>query len=235
MKKLSSGFTLIELLIVVAIIAILAAIAVPNFLEAQTRAKISRVKAELRTMGTAIETYTIDHNKQPLDYAVTKFGDPPIPGVTNGSVVSGILHPGCRLPDGSIRAGLSTPIAYITNAWVQDPFIGKGGGNIDYDQQVYSYHPLWKGTLWGRAETNMHTTYRNNNYFEHYGTYRLGSIGPDRTFYTTNVPGDRVTLQASTVYDASNGTVSFGNIWRSQKSSEENTRPRLDIAANPNG
>ena len=46
------AFTLIELLIVVAIIAILAAIAVPNFLEAQTRAKVSRTMADIHTLVT---------------------------------------------------------------------------------------------------------------------------------------------------------------------------------------
>ncbi len=57
------AFTLIELLIVVAIIAILAAIAVPNFLEAQTRSKVSRAQADNRTIATAVEAYMVDNNR----------------------------------------------------------------------------------------------------------------------------------------------------------------------------
>ena len=56
------GFTLIELLIVVAIIGILAAIAVPNFLNAQTRAKVARVVSDLKALSTAEEMYFLDHN-----------------------------------------------------------------------------------------------------------------------------------------------------------------------------
>jgi type II secretion system protein G len=71
----ATAFTLIELLIVVAIIAILAAIAVPNFLEAQTRSKVSRVKADLRSLRTALEGYCVDTNTYPPEnwpnYALT--------------------------------------------------------------------------------------------------------------------------------------------------------------------
>jgi prepilin-type N-terminal cleavage/methylation domain-containing protein len=56
------AFTLIELLIVVLIIAILAAIAIPNFLEFQTRAKISRAKNDMRTLKTGLEAYAVENN-----------------------------------------------------------------------------------------------------------------------------------------------------------------------------
>ena len=74
--KFRSGFTLIELLIVVAIIAILAAIAVPNFLEAQVRAKVSRARNDMRVLATGIESYTVDFNLAwgATDYAKFYFG-----------------------------------------------------------------------------------------------------------------------------------------------------------------
>lgn len=62
------AFTLIELLIVVAIIGILAAIAVPNFLNAQFRARLARLSADMRSTTTALESYFVDWNSYVEDH-----------------------------------------------------------------------------------------------------------------------------------------------------------------------
>jgi general secretion pathway protein G len=59
------GFTLIELLIVVAIIGIIAAIAIPNLLNAINRGRQKRSMADIRTIGTAIEAYAVDMSFYP--------------------------------------------------------------------------------------------------------------------------------------------------------------------------
>jgi general secretion pathway protein G len=63
-----SGFTLIELLIVVAIIGIIAAIAIPNLLNAIDRGKQKRTMADIRSVGTATEAYAVDVNFYPRNF-----------------------------------------------------------------------------------------------------------------------------------------------------------------------
>jgi prepilin-type N-terminal cleavage/methylation domain-containing protein len=115
-RRAAAAFTLIELLIVVAIIAILAAIAVPNFLEAQTRAKVSRVKNDLRVCATAIESYAVDDNSYPWDYYWT-FGT-----------------------EWDTWRQLTTPIAYLTTIYL-DPFSGKTGPKAPFAYGLQKNRP----------------------------------------------------------------------------------------------
>ena len=65
-QKLQSkrgGFTLVEIMIVVAIIALLAAIAVPNFLRARKRSQATRILEDLRMLDSATDQYAIENNK----------------------------------------------------------------------------------------------------------------------------------------------------------------------------
>lgn len=65
MRATSRGFTLIELLIVVAIIGIMAAIAIPNLLNALDKGKQKRSMSDIRTIGSAVEAYAVDNASYP--------------------------------------------------------------------------------------------------------------------------------------------------------------------------
>lgn len=64
-RRMRRGFTLIELMIVVAIIGILAAVAVPNFIDATDEAKAARIQADLSTIGSAVELYYVKNGSYP--------------------------------------------------------------------------------------------------------------------------------------------------------------------------
>ncbi len=219
------GFTLIELLIVVAIIAILAAIAVPNFLEAQTRAKVSRAKADMRTIATGLEAYRVDYNEYP-----------PNPDTS----VSFNITP----------SQITTPIAYLTSR-PQDPF--KTGKNVTqasnpalYEERFfYDYYAIIstdaflqavsEGTnvfLLSADASGAFANLLNRGAFQKYGGWLQWSVGPDAVFWNVtedfNNPNDPSAGLAAPAhlpfgysfdlpYDPTNGTISFGNIIRTQK------------------
>ena len=119
------GFTLIELLIVVAIIGILAAIAVPNFLNAKTRADIARVWGDFKALQVALETFALDNNHIYPNTNETANDD--------------------RYP----MRRLTSPVPYIAQLPPKDPFVPKNpedwqmpGGTRDY-----WWNPYWLVTF----------------------------------------------------------------------------------------
>lgn len=149
-KATKYGFTLIELLIVVAIIAILAAIAIPNFLAAQTRSKVSRAQTDMRTIVTGLESYRVDESSYPRGF--TAWSQSEWDPLTK----------------------LTTPVAYITSVPKDIFFLPLAAG-----YNVYTYPGGGPGPYWywdiPKEDPNFGL---QAGYYRH-AAWRLASAGPD--------------------------------------------------------
>ena len=191
MPRAKHAFTLIELLVVVAIIGILAAIAVPNFLNARLRAAVSRTVADLRGIHTAIQMYAVDNGREILDTVE-------IPNLPS----SGIAW--------RVWSQLTTPVAYIPSSAFWDPFIpetnpfSSGAANEAVADGTYQYHNIkyWReNDLQGMGQLADRTA-----------RYYARSPGPDRWYIILPMR-----LMRWMAYKPSNGLVSVGDIIVSDK------------------
>ncbi|MEW6238532.1 MAG: prepilin-type N-terminal cleavage/methylation domain-containing protein [Candidatus Omnitrophota bacterium] len=195
MKK--DGFTLLELLVVVGIIGILAAIAVPNYRDAVTKSRIVLVQMDLRTLGTALHSYRLDHNIYPRKQNNLLF------------FVEFLI------------SDLTTPVSYLSSAIKKDPFGPVtefeikdtfNGETVEYVRaptlvkNSYTYTPYMSFSV-----------ILSNSGLRREG-FALTSVGPDRMdsyivdypfpeYY--RYPGDTV---RDSVYNPSNGIISSGDI-----------------------
>ncbi len=194
---LENAFTLIELLIVVAIIGILAAIAVPNFLNAQVRAKAARVKGDFQAIASALEMYQLDCNDYPM----------------NDGTINAIPYE------------LTTPCAYLSNANLYDPFSTKENHELfgsririyTYTRIVNTREAALHAQLGHPAPTEgIDDSAYNEGALERYGKWRLVSAGPDGVYLPDSQRSQWKTA-IDLPYDPSNGIVSFGNIVKAQK------------------
>src|SRR6187549_1137456 len=87
-----AGFTLVEIMIVVAIIGLLAAIAIPNFVKARTTSQMNACINNLRQIDGAIQQYALENNKAPAD-AVTAANITPYLGRGAGGSISSVVCP----------------------------------------------------------------------------------------------------------------------------------------------
>lgn len=214
------GFTLIELLIVIAIILILISIALPNFLEAQIRAKVTATRGNLKSFESAMHSFVLDNGDvypdfndyggaMMLTYARlrahinAKTGctsperacsctQPPL--LSNRPGIKFLASQGEYYAAG-IHCPLTSPIKYMGSASTTDPF---GGGVFPHGYDAYP-DPVRAG---------------------HYAYGAIFGIGPDYiagdwlrgTQYTIDTDGDG--LAEGLPYNPTNGTNSHGDFWR---------------------
>jgi prepilin-type N-terminal cleavage/methylation domain-containing protein len=176
------GFTLIELMIVIAIIIILAAIAIPNYLRMTERAKVSAIESDMKAIGTALEAYNTDWTAYPNNNGSADWG------LCKGELLG---FDGSKLPDGSsLPAGLTASAAVLN----KDP-----NKTVTGEKAPITYI---KPEALLAFETKVGTATNTNNkidYTSDGGKYTLTvttKIG-SKTYTFTMTPGGQITVSST--------------------------------------
>lgn len=142
-RRNNKGFTLIELLIVVAIIGIIVAIAIPNLLNAIQRAKQKRTMGDIRSAGTAAEAYAVDFNHYPAAAGYT--------------LPSGLTYPGAAT-FGKPTSGFNSQVTptYIrvlplTDGWNSFFLYGTDTTNQNYEISSNGKDGVTDTPVWGET------------------------------------------------------------------------------------
>lgn len=215
-RRTGAGFTLIELLIVIAIILILIAIALPNFLEAQARAKLTRARADMRSLGTAIESFRTERGALLIDFwddqtfqahtlwleKLVRIGRDPI---FEYERFEESFYP------------LTSPVAHIAEVpidlWADaSRDVGLGG-----EEQGFSYLYFDNDSMFPNSSDHGIEVFEigsSENFFAGIkplaeDEFGLLSVGPDRTLGRANLPGLRL---RGLPYAPTNGTNSVGEL-----------------------
>lgn len=226
------GFTMVELLIGMAAIALLTAIALPNYLEAQTRANVARSRRDLHTIAQATEAYIADWGAPP--HARLKVGYAP-------DAAKQIYHFGLYA-----FTPLTSPVAYMGSTALPDPFCPPYSSRdycgiisplydtseIEYQLPFTYYYVNILGAAQGWAWGGY--PYPEATAKNHWAQYLIIGLGPDsrkgpdqrpgrgpgygwsnRTYFNA-LEGQKWNRWAIQNYDPSNGAVSYGDLLRWQ-------------------
>ena len=198
------GFTLIELLIVIAIILILIAIALPNFLEAQIRARVTKVKGEMRSVATALEAYQTGWRKYPWGAEFPNLGFPAFPPAEPFD-----LH---------LPAILTTPVAFLSQL-PPDSFNNLFHEGSDLGDISVPFHYSEEETNERLGEPDLFLELTEFLFFQRRNVkYFILSHGPDGDH---DEPGDQHEPASHdgeeeggpAIYSPTNGTKSNGDIY----------------------